>query len=102
MQMWVIKHVPSGKYLPAPRGRGGRGGTHVDIGDPGSPRLFSTEVAARSAPRWWLGGEVHVGQFDVRTFDDEWTEEDWTIKPRPDRIAEDMAVVAVVLVEQGA
>lgn len=102
MDAWAIKHLPSGRYLPAPRGRGGRGGTHVEIDDPGMPRLFPSEASARAALRWWLGGTVHVGQHTTFNGWVEDTDEDWTIKPTPHRKAEDMNVVRVRLTEPGA
>lgn len=98
MELWAIKHLPSDTYLPAPRGRGGRGGTRVEIGGPGLPRLFGNETSAKAALRWWLGGEVHVRH---SSYDGE-GDEDWSVKPRPDRKAEDMQIVCLSLTERKA
>lgn len=99
MDMWAIKHKPSGSLLPAPRGRGGRGGTHVEVGDAGQPRLFASEVAARNALRWWLSGRVVVGQSEPWDMDFDGVHEDWRTESCPHRKAEDMAVVRVALAE---
>lgn len=93
---WAIKHKPSGKLLPSPRGRGGRGGTFVEINDPGTPRLFHDAKSAKAALRFWLAGEIHVGQH--QDYSGDW-DEDWRTVPKPDRKAEDMQVVRVAIIE---
>ena len=97
--IWAVKHVPSGRYLPAPRGRDGRNGTHVEVDDPGTPRLFPSRIAAAAALRWWLGGKIHVGQYAARN-EREDGRKDWTVQPTPHRRAGDMQIVRVSLVER--
>lgn len=100
-EMWAIKHTPSGAFLPAPRGRGGRGGTHVEIGDDGPPRLFDKEASAKSALRYWLDGAITVSQ---TSYGDPWEgyeyDEDRHLEPKPHRVAEDMKVVRVAICER--
>lgn len=96
MKYFAIKNTRTGEYLSAPRGRDGRGSTHVNFGDKGKPRLFDTHGAAKATLKWWLNGEVFV------TYScDPWGEvdEDWRVKPRPERRAEEVAVVEVMLLE---
>jgi len=89
-----IQHVPTGRLLPAPRGRGGRGGTHVEFEDDGIPRLFEKENSAKMALRWWLNGAVEVGQsFDA--FGD--VDEQWRTRACPHRKEEEVKVVPVHL-----
>lgn len=95
--MYVIKHKPSGSYLPHFRGRPGRGGTCVNIGDKGMPRLFANKVAAKNALRWWLEGVVGVKIFYGDAFEE--ASESWTTEKRPERRAEDMEIVKVELRE---
>jgi hypothetical protein len=98
MEFWAIKHVPTGCFLPAPRGRGGRGGTHVEASDAETPRLFRREQDAKTALKWWLQGAVVV---TVSEWDGEYDER-WHTKHKPERRADEMAVVKVTLVEAAA
>lgn len=98
MEFWAIKHVPTGRFLPAPRGRGGRGGTHVEASDGETPRLFRREQDAKVALKWWLQGRVFV---TVREWEGEYNE-DWDTEPMPERRADEMAVVKVTLIEAAA
>lgn len=91
MIYYAIQHKPSGWFLPVPVGRGGRGGTHVEPAPPETfpPRLFHTQHAAKVALTYWLRGAVTVS-----VAYDPWDNgETWHVEPRPDRVAEDMAVV---------
>lgn len=98
MQYYAIKHLPSGKYLPPARGRGGRGGTHVDPVDASvmAPRLFHREQDAKTALNHWLRGEINVEAYrDPLTGD---YDENWSVTSRPERMREEMAIVMVNLV----
>lgn len=96
--MFAIQHIPTGRLMPAPRGRGGRGGTFVEFGDDGPPRLFEKRTSAEHALRWWLGGKVIVGQ----TVDwDGDVDEDWRIVPQKHRKGNEVAIVEVELVVKG-
>ena len=97
--MWAIQHVPTGFYLPNPKGYSGRGGSFVEIADPNlvQPRLFISEYAAKRALGAWLRGK-HEGKHD-------WDEGykytiGYTIVPVPNRKREEMAVVEIVLQPQ--
>lgn len=96
LKRYAIRQKSTGFYLPAPRGRGGRGGTHAEpcaADTPGyEPRLFHTMHAARVALTHWLAGRVIVSA--------EWTgdyDESWHVEPVPGRAQDDMEVVAVTV-----
>ncbi len=98
LDFYVIKHIPTGHYLPAPVGRGGRGGSHVEpvaASEASPPRLFHNEKSAKTALTAWLKGVVTVDRRE-----DIWGEwyETWHIKPMPHRKREEMAVVPARLV----
>lgn len=93
MHFFAIRHIPTGRLLPAPRGRNGRGGTHVEFGDEGMPRLFEKEQSAKLALRPWLQGKINVFQ----RFDDSYADETWSVEPTPHRKAEECEIVRVEL-----
>lgn len=91
--LYLIRHEPSGNYLPEPEGRMGRGGSHTEptpIAEK-PPRIFRTERAAKIALNSWLKGKY------VRTYgyDSQCGEywEDTRVVPVPDRVASEMHVV---------
>jgi hypothetical protein len=99
---WLIRHIPTGHYLPQPQGRMGRGGSHVEPvqhnpNDPATkPRLFTTKRSASNALGQWLAGK-HMCHWSYggEGYDyDEYT----TIEPQPHRIRADMEIVSVNLV----
>lgn len=99
VERYAIRQKSTGFYLPAPRGRGGRGGTHVEpcaADTPGyEPRLFHTMHAARVALTYWLAGRVTVSSYT-----DGWSgeyDESWYVEPVPGRVRDDMEVVAVTV-----
>lgn len=65
INLYAIRHKPTGGYLPAPQGRGGRGGSHMEptvfTGNQGKngviPRVWATEKAAKAALWHWLQGK---------------------------------------------
>ena len=93
MLLWAIQHAPSGAFLPAPKGRGGRGGTHVEPTHSKPPRLFQTEGQAKCALTNWLAGKVTV---TIGGWEDD--DENWRVEPTPHRKREDMAVVPIRLI----
>lgn len=96
--LWLIRHEPTGNFLPEPEGRMGRGGSHTEptpIAEK-PPRIFRTERAAKIALNSWLKGKhVHTSGYD--SFCGEFWE-DTSIVPVPDRIASDMRVVKASVV----
>lgn len=94
MILWAIQHAPSGGFLPNPRGRGGRGGTHVEPTTAEPPRLFTAEQYAKSALTYWLAGCINV-IYHEDYFGE--VDEHWTQTPVPGRRAEDMRIVAIRL-----
>ena len=91
-EYFAIRHIPTGRLLPNPRGRGGRGGTFTEFDDEGVPRLFEKRTSAEQALRWWLGGKVVVGQ--TQDFEG-YVDEDWRIVPQKHRKAEECDIVSV-------
>lgn len=92
--MFVIRHKPTGWFMPRGKGRGGRGGTFQSP-EPLSDctRLFASKAGAARALAWWLDGETSahwVGDWDGQ--------EHWTTIPRPERRAEDMEIVSAEIV----
>ena len=95
-EYWVIRHKPSGGYLPVlPTGLRA-GYTHTEPDLTAVPRLFGDAAAAKRALTWWLKGTLHVtktgGQWGFEEYDETWHD---TVMP--DRKAEDMEVVPVLL-----
>lgn len=92
IEMFTIRHNPTGHYLPNPRGNRGRGGSHVEPVEPNPvqpPRLFHNKAAAKIALSHWLKGALTVSYFG--------DDEDWHLEPKPHRKREDMEVVPVNL-----
>ncbi|MCG7629040.1 hypothetical protein MHM88_14610 [Epibacterium sp. MM17-32] len=95
IEFFAIRHKPSGGFLPAPKGRGGRGGSHVEPVPPSEvnpPRLFHSKHAASVALTHWLKGAVTV---DYVEYDFGEVDELWNLDPKPHRKREDMEVVPV-------
>jgi hypothetical protein len=96
MNVFAIRHKPSGLFLPPPFGRSGRGGSHSEPAE-GLPRIFLERRRAEFALRAWLQGKY------VRTFipsNEFGGEEDRVdLEPQPHRKAEEMEIVEFALVE---
>ena len=62
---FAIRHIPSGYYLPEPKGRGGRGGSWVEPVDANHelPRLFNTLRGAKIALTAYCKGQ-HEGEYE--------------------------------------
>jgi len=95
---YAIQQLSTGQLLPAPRGRGGRGGTRVEFTDVGMPRLFHRESSADTALRWWLAGEVYVSHTNDHNGD---YDEHWDVVKQDHRDANDTAVVEVEIILKG-
>lgn len=56
---FAIRHIPTGFFLPEPKGAMGRGGSWTEPTDPNKedPRLFRSERSANSALTQWLRGK---------------------------------------------
>lgn len=103
-RLYAIKHKPSGGFLPELSGQRA-GYTYTEPVKPnesyGHPRLFETRGAARRALAWWLKGvtTVNVSITPSTAFGPEDYDEDWHTEEKPDRKAEDMEIVPVLLME---
>lgn len=101
IDVFVIRHVPTGDYLPARKsGRGFSNDEPEEDGGPLGPRIFPTHRSAINALTAWLMG-VHKR---VSTRSGGWEgpeeyDEDIIVEPQPHRIREDMEIVPVHLIE---
>lgn len=103
---WLIRHKPTGGYLPDPLGRMGRGGSWVEpvIFDPDDlttePRVCTTKRSAQGVLTQWLRGRVHHSSGwheDHYSGGREYYEEN-EIEYVPSRIKEDMEIISVELI----
>lgn len=100
--LYAIKHKPSGGYLPIPRGRLGRGGSHTEPMIPdGSiekqPRLFPNEKNAKNCLAAWLHGKYVAYRGRDYGLDGADYYEEIELKPQPHRIREDMEIVPITI-----
>lgn len=105
LEVFVIRHVPTGDYLPARKSSRGFSNDEPDHeGGPLGPRIFATRRSAINALTAWLmgvhkrvgGGTRHVGTFGGN---DEDYDEDIEIVPQPHRRREEMEIVPCHLIE---
>lgn len=54
---FLIRHKPTGFFIPPGKGIDGRGGSHVEPSDE-KPKLFASERSAKSWLTTWLKGKV--------------------------------------------
>ena len=93
-EFYIIRHKPSGGFLPEVH----KGYTFSEPRTTGVPRLFISAAAGKRALTWWLKGTLHVTKtgglwgFGEPEYDETWHED-----PMPDRKAEDMEVIPVLL-----
>ena len=98
-EYWVIRHKPSGGYLPILPSGLRAGYTHTEPDTQAIPRLFTDAAAAKRALTWWLKGITHV---DHSKSIDTWMgpgeyEETWGLDEMPERKLEDMEVLPCLL-----
>lgn len=103
---WLVRHTPTGNYLPQPHGRMGRGGSWVEpvAHDPSNfetePRVMTSKRSATGVLTQWLRGRVHHSS---GTHEDHYSGgfeyyEDNEYELVPTRIKADMEIVSVNLV----
>ena len=93
IEMFAIRHKPTGNYLPATDGFRLRGGTWAEpVPATGKrmPRLHATHKTARIVLTYWMKGKFSC-------YRDEDGGEDITIIPQANRVFEDMEIVAISL-----
>ena len=97
MKIWLIKHKPTGYYLAEPRGRCGRGGSHVEPNpDSEKARICRSLGSAKSVLGAWLKGKWVAHRSNYTSIDGEYDfDESFSIIPVPDRIRQDMEIVEV-------
>lgn len=105
IEFWAIKHLPTGKYLPEPKGRLGRGGSHVEpeFVHIKRPRLLPTKRGAQNVLSAWLRGKHHAERYyesDGEYGPSYWVDDIPSVEPVPERIKADMAVVKFVAKEE--
>lgn len=104
IKFWLIRHKPTGGYLPEPTGRMGRGGSHVEpvmhTDTATEPRLFHTERAAKIALGTWLKGKYVAKRGSYAGGPDFIEEyyEDVEIVGVPSRKREEMEIISADLV----
>lgn len=95
MKRWVIKHRPSGFYIPEPRGWYDKRGGSFSVPDPdeNKARLFISELSAKRFLSAWLKGEY----YGIKEYEDGyWYTAGYKIKDPPvARIKEDMEILPV-------
>lgn len=103
MKTFALKQISTGFYLTTPKGRGGRGGSHLEpeqVSAINPPRLFHSVNAAKAALGQWLRGKVtctRTGGYDTHS-EDWYNEEILTVTPVSTRIRADMLIVEVQIV----
>lgn len=100
IELFAIRHEPSGLTLPAAKGRAGRGGSWVEpSAEP--PRFFHSERSAKIYLTIWLQGQVECsrggGTYDAFGDDDYY--EVTQLKPVASRRREEMKIVCFHMVE---
>lgn len=93
MSYWIIRHKETGEWLPM---RKGRTQTSAELTKVQPPRLFVSKGAAKRALRFWLGG---IWWMEYRQTD--FFREDFVLEchEQPNRVAEKMEIVEVVIVQ---
>lgn len=97
LSLFLIRHNPTGFYLPEPAGRMGRGGSHVEPVDAASerPRIFPSKLSATRALAQWLRGKHHRDwHADWETGD---VEDGVSIEPVPSRKRDEMEIVEIAV-----
>ena len=93
-EFYAIRHKPSDGFLPEVSGTRG-GYTHTIPSTFLPPRLFVNAAAGKRALTWWLKGITSVVRYN-----DSWSgeyDETWQLEKMPERKAEDMEVIPVLL-----
>ena len=90
MQVFAIKHKPTGGFLPETGG----GYTHSEPCTYLIPRLFTTKKGACCALTWWLKGWTSVAH--TRDYFGEY-DETWQTEHILERKAADMEVIPLTL-----
>lgn len=94
-EYWVIRHKPSGGYLPGLSSGLRAGYTHTEPDLHAIPRLFGNAAAAKRALTWWLKGVTSVDRSrDSFTLE---YDETWHEEAMPERKPEDMEVIPALL-----
>ncbi len=98
LNLFLIKHKPTGHYLAEPHGRSGRGGSHVEPGPgPNNARICRSMGSAKAVLGAWLRGKF-VASRGMSQSGPDWDSEFYeeiTIIPVPERKREDMEIVPI-------
>lgn len=98
MKLYFIRHIPTGHYLPEPKGRNGRGGSHLEPSpDKDDARIFRSLLSAKRFLGTWLKGKYVCN----RGYSDGHPDNDWerdyyeeiSVIPVTSRIREDMEII---------
>ena len=97
---YVIRHNPTGHYLPQALGRSGRGGSHVEpipMDGTDNPRLLHSERAAKAYLASWLMGKVYCSRGGSSSFYEDEPYEDLHLEHVPTRRGEEMEIVPITI-----
>lgn len=94
MQLFAIRHKPTGFFLPQHKGRAG--GSWIEPTESALPKLFHEERHAKGFLTTWLRGGVTAREY--QTFEGNY-DVDIVETPQPHRRREDMEIVALRLEE---
>lgn len=83
MKLYLIRHKPTGSYMPRPR----YSASQVSpVPDPNKARIFYTRSQAQQSLDYWLAGVTSYSQ-------DYWGEVDLQTVHKPDRIASEYEII---------
>ena len=99
IELYAIKHKPTGYFLPSRKGRGYSHDEPQPNGGKLGPRLFFSRIAARNALTAWLMG-TFAREVSLLDFEGNEVESDLIITPQPHRKREEMKVVVFRAKEQ--
>jgi hypothetical protein len=108
LNVFAIRHKPTGAFMPVPTGRGGSGSSYWDPANsafgavPGVHRLFHNKRSAKAALTQWLRGR-HVPVMEYASAEDSFFSSSFPYcvgtetEHDPSRKAEDMEIVEFTL-----
>jgi hypothetical protein len=94
MDIYVIRNRHSKKYLPVPKGRNGRGGSHLEpTAEFRNARIMRSEKSAKSVLGMWLKGKFTASRYGYEDDFDEYIH----LKPQEHRHREDMEIIKITI-----
>jgi len=98
MILYAIRDADSGEFLPGGKKRGRDSFTHFEPTREGTPRLFNSTGAARSALAAWYKGKLIPSYGEYQDISGEWHPEfEFKIEPVSGRKERNMKIISVHL-----